>query len=266
MEKMNEKVWGVIGCGWLGKPLANSLVHAGKQVHGTTRSEEKLSELNELGIDAHILNERDMYQEQSWIKDIEVLVLNIPPSSFEDYPKAMASLCKQTNTSCKVLFISSTSVYPNLNKWVDENTPPSGQNRNGPIVESTEKMLQGLMHERLTIIRMAGLVGGERNPIRYIAGKEINGANAPVNLVHRDDCIGVIKEVIHKGYIGKTLNVCCSDHPTKKEYYKYAADLFNLPPPVFKEESNSYKFVDNTKSKKELNYSYHYDSPFDFPK
>ena len=32
----------ILGCGWLGLPLAQQLVHEGYQIHGATTSEKKL--------------------------------------------------------------------------------------------------------------------------------------------------------------------------------------------------------------------------------
>lgn len=266
MEKRNKKTWGVIGCGWLGLSLAQSLVEKGVEVHGTTRNTEKLKTLNDRGIIGHILKEEDYFNEHEWLKNIEVLVLNIPPSSFQDYPKAMASVCEQLTSECKVIYVSSTSVYPDLNDWVDEGTPVTGQHRNGPKVAATEQVLNSLLHDRLTVLRMAGLVGGDRNPVRYMSGKNIQGGEQPVNLVHRKDCMGVIGKVVQKEFWGEVLNVCCSKHPSKKEYYEHAANQLNIPAPKFSDDHVSYKKVDNTRSKEELSYDYKYDSPFDFPK
>ncbi|RUA14157.1 MAG: short-chain dehydrogenase, partial [Flavobacteriia bacterium] len=41
---------GVLGCGWLGLPLAQRLVESGFEVHGTTTSIEKVQQLQRLGI------------------------------------------------------------------------------------------------------------------------------------------------------------------------------------------------------------------------
>ena len=40
----------VVGCGWLGFPLAKNFVELGNTVIGTTTSSEKLSDLQEAGI------------------------------------------------------------------------------------------------------------------------------------------------------------------------------------------------------------------------
>ena len=43
---------GIMGCGWLGLPLAQSLIEKGFNVKGTTTSFEKLSVLTNIGIES----------------------------------------------------------------------------------------------------------------------------------------------------------------------------------------------------------------------
>lgn len=261
-----RKKWGVVGCGWLGLPLANELVSEGEAVIGTTSSQEKIEQLKECGIEPQLLIQEGFYEHQTWLRTLDILVLNIPPSAFDDkYPEAMSSVVKQVNKDCKVIFISSTSVYPNCNGEVNEQTPTTGKHRNGPVVSKAEIKLEEILGKRLTILRMAGFVGGNRNPVKYLSGRTISGANAPVNLVHRKDCIRVIREVQRTNFWGMKLNVCASEHPTKESYYTRAAKNAGLKEPKFTEESVDFKIIDNTSSQEMLGYTYLYDSPFDFP-
>ena len=261
-----NKTWGVVGCGWLGLELSKSLIEKGHYVHGTTSTPEKINSLEELGISAHLFKLEDFQKEAEWLKEIDILVLNIPPSSFGDtYALAMAGAAKQVKESCKVVFVSSTSVYPNHNKEIDENTPTTGTQRNGPYVSSAEIELQELLEGRLTILRMSGLVGGNRHPVKFMSGREIKGADQPINLVHRDDCIGIIQTTVEKNFWGKTLNVCASQHPSKDKYYIEFATKYDLDPPVFISNGGDGKIISNLASIKELGYNYIYDDPFDFP-
>jgi len=67
----------------------------------------------------------------------------------------------------------------------------------GVDAESALYRSEQLFHEntnfQTTVIRLAGLIGPGRNPARFFAGKtNIPNGNAPVNLIHLDDCIGFI--------------------------------------------------------------------------
>ena len=75
----------VLGCGWLGLPLAHSLLANGCQVAGTTTSPEQLDALRADGIDAHLLRlgpdftSADEARLLSLLRRTDVLVLNVPP-------------------------------------------------------------------------------------------------------------------------------------------------------------------------------------------
>jgi len=43
----------ILGCGWLGKPMAVSLMNDGFLVKGSTTSEIKIQELESLGIESY---------------------------------------------------------------------------------------------------------------------------------------------------------------------------------------------------------------------
>jgi nucleoside-diphosphate-sugar epimerase len=262
-----QKKFGIIGCGWLGFSLAQRLVKDSFIVHGSTRSEEKRKQLEKAEIIPHVLNENDFYTTHDWLGDLDILILNIPPSAFgANYGKAMLNIVKQLKSNCGVIFVSSTSVYPDMNRTVNEQTPATGTNRNGPIVRKAEEMLIDELDQRLTILRMAGLVGGKRHPIRFLAGRTLKGGDAPINLVHREDCIGVIRKVVDDNFWGKMVNVCASQHPKKKTYYEKIAMETGLKPPEFLAENEiEYKIVENRVSKEQLEYTYLFDNPFDFP-
>lgn len=264
MNLKNKKI-GVVGCGWLGLPLAKEFLSHKAEIHGTSRSEEKLNELKEQGITPHRLT-FDSFGNQPWMKELDILILNIPPSDFKFiYAEKMAELASQLGASAKLIFVSSTSVYPDTNENVNEETKANGTNRSGPWVRQAEIVLEKQLGKQLTVIRMAGLVGGKRNPVRFMSGKSYPGGQTPVNLIHREDCIGLIFNVITKNYWGEILNGCAPDHPVKADYYTNVANEFKIAPPIFTDNKTSYKLVDGTKAVKDLGYSYKYSSPNEFP-
>ena len=122
----------VVGCGWLGSPLALKLIEKGFTVSGTSRDKIKLATLVEKGLDAYQLKFEDFDKNNEWLNEMDVLVLNIPPSNFKfTYAEKMLNLTKSLNSKAKVIFISSTSVYENNDNKVDENTEATGGKRNG---------------------------------------------------------------------------------------------------------------------------------------
>ncbi|MEQ8239561.1 MAG: hypothetical protein RIA69_10135, partial [Cyclobacteriaceae bacterium] len=71
-----------------------------------------------------------------------------------------------------------------------------------------------------------------------------SGGNIPVNLIHRDDCIGIIEFIIAEKLWGETFNACLPDHPTKEVFYTKASEKLNKKPPSFKDDEGiDYKIV-----------------------
>jgi len=159
--------------------------------------------------------------------------------------------------------VSSTSVYQNTNDWVTESLENKPEKASGKAILAVEQILQSHVKENLTILRFAGLIGYDRAPGRFLANKkEVLNGNTPVNLIHLDDCIGLIDSIISKNVWGTIINGCADEHPLRETFYTLAAKKIGLVPPEFKHsESIQFKKISNTKSKSILNYTYKYPDP-----
>lgn len=260
------KRWGIIGCGWLGLPFAKQLIENGAQVIGSTTSPEKMEVLRAYGISPVLLSLSEGNIPQHSFDECDHILLNIPPSSLkENYANQLLKLSSQFKPESKIIFISSTSVYSDNNQIATEQDELDGDGRNAPYIIQAEKKLIEKLQKRLTIIRMAGLVGGNRNPVKFMSGKKYENGKNIINLIHLDDCIGLINKVEHENYFGEIINGCTSEHPTKMDYYTWAAEQINVLPPIFKDNEGKWKEISNKKSTCSLQYQYKYGSPFDFP-
>ena len=78
-------------------------------------------------------------------------------------------------------------------------------------------------------------------PVKHLAGRrDLEGGNAPVNLIHKKDCIGIISSIIKQDAYGHIFNGVHPNHPKKKEYYSQKAKELGLIAPHYKElESES---------------------------
>jgi nucleoside-diphosphate-sugar epimerase len=133
-----------------------------------------------------------------------------------------------------VLFVSSTSVYGEDNELVTEATPLNPDSEGGRQLAIVESLLQKNNCFETTILRFGGLIGEDRNPVRFLSGREnIENPDAPINLIHQDDCIGIIKKIIELDSWNKTFNAVAPFHPTRKEYYTQKAADLNLALPKF---------------------------------
>jgi len=238
----------ILGCGWLGMPLAESLLK-GYSVNGSTTSEEKIDVLKKKGIDPfymELTEARTKGETFSFLNGAEVLIIDIPPrlrkNPDSDFVKKMEHFITKIALSSveKVIFISSTSVFKDdeVFSQYDEASIPNGTNSSAKQLQEVERLLQNNANFKTTIIRMGGLLGESRHPVKFLAGLEdIKNPNAPVNLIHQKDCIALIKKVLEKDSYGEIYHGVFPSHPTKKEYYQATAKEMELVLPEFDEFS-----------------------------
>lgn len=239
----------ILGCGWLGLPLAKSLMEQGFSVKGSTTSLEKMTVLQNTGIEAfqieigqtEIIGKMDSFLEKS-----EVLIIDIPPKlrsvSSENFVLKIQTLIPfiEKSTIKKIVFISSTSVYADDNSTITQDTKPQPDSESGKQLLETEKLLQNNSNFKTTVIRFGGLIGESRHPIHFLAGRQnLENPEAPINLIHQLDCIGIINAVIKQDCFGETFNAVSPFHPTRKEYYTQKAIELQVPLPEFNEEKIS---------------------------
>ena len=262
----------ILGCGWLGLPLAVHLVGKGYAVKGATTRPEKMDVLREKDIEPFLirLNPEINPDYSPLFFDSGVLVVNIPPGrSRADVAAYHISQIRSLITAMqpsavnKILFVSSTSVYPDLNRSVREEDAGSAVRESGEALLQVEKIWREDPRFTTTIVRFGGLFGGDRNPGRFLSGKTLdNNGEAPVNLIHRDDCVAILSEIIVQERWGEIYNACADVHPSKKEFYTAAAQKLGISPPVFAgKEKGNYKIINSDKLKKELGYKFKYPDP-----
>lgn len=265
----------IIGCGWLGFDLGRFLIEKGFQVKGSTTSIEKLQKLEKARIQPFYFKAgKSLKGEQlSEFFTTDILIINIPPQRqgpdvehlhFTEVKNIIDEAVEAKIE--KLIYCSSTGVYPDCNDEVTELTPASPITASAKALVRIENYLLSKENIKSTILRFSGLVGGGRNPGRFLAGKtELPNGDAPINLVHREDCIRVIYEVIRQNAWGEIFNVCADKHPKRKEFYPRQALQLGLEPPTFlKEKITSFKIVSNQKLKERLEYKFIYPDPNDF--
>lgn len=259
----------ILGCGWLGQSLAKALIAAGYEVKGSTTTDAKLDVLREAGIVPFLISlgeDGPVGDTASFLKGSDMLIIDIPPKLRgdinESYSGKIRNLIPHIENSNiqKVLFVSSTSVYADDNSVVTENTVPQPDTESGKQVLEAESLLRENRNLETTVLRFGGLIGGDRHPIKHMAGKKgLANPDAPVNLIRRDDCIGLIKAIIEKGAWGQIFNGVSPQHPTRKEYYTKTAVEMGLTVPEFEEPVTSRgKTVSGEKAIRDLNYTFIY--------
>lgn len=260
-QYMNQVV-SILGCGWLGKALGRVLASSGYRVIGSTTKRENMGYLQAAGITPFVFEVSELLPENfdRQFFNTDVLVISLPhgvrrgkSQEYVDQINWVTQAANHAHTK-HIILMSTTSVYPNLDRIVtEEDADPQN-----PIVKAEAIVLESGIPG--TVLRFAGLYGPGRDPGRFLAGRrDVKGANAPVNMIHMDDCVGIIKNVIENNQWNKVLNACADEHPTKKVFYSNAALALGLDPPLFSDEPKTeYKIVSNERLKDTLNYRFYH--------
>lgn len=260
---------GIIGCGWLGKPLAASLLEQGISVLATSSQQANVDKLNQQGITAQQLllpaNTEELNQHEIFAQ--QCLVIAITPQFKKgqtDYAKKVEQLvdaATQRGVVQRIILLSSTAIYQGLEGLVDENANLSlGSMGKAQVLNRAEKAVLNF-NRTGSVLRLAGLVGPDRHPGKFLKAKRtLTNSTAPVNLIHQQDAVGLIMALLTIESPQGVFNGVSDTHVTKALYYQTAAKSLGLELPTFSADStlDSTRIVCGDKAKKHLDYSFIY--------
>ncbi|EDM66505.1 dTDP-glucose 4,6-dehydratase [Moritella sp. PE36] len=263
----------IIGAGWLGKPLARQLLSQDYPLTVSCSHTEKAASLVAQGIPAVSATLSDEPQ-GDWAsllsnKDIAICLLPASRGNHASAPLAvqialLLALLKKYQVD-KFIFISSTSIYHKTDQALTETSPLNSSS----TVYAAEQLIQQQQDIDCTIIRFAGLISADRNPTRSLSKKSSDGhifdaGESPINLIHQQDAVGVIEQVIKQQCWGEIFNACCDHHASRQDFYQQAAKQLGITMPSFTaKNSKPHCIIANEKLKQRLNYQFSHQSATD---
>ncbi|MBW3128632.1 SDR family oxidoreductase [Hymenobacter profundi] len=259
----------VLGCGWLGLPLAQALVEEGYAVAGSTTTPSRLLKMRDAGITPYLLElgptltATDQDTLHTMLTGARVLVLNVPPSAAKGHYVELLQPVYQAAIDCgvrHVLFVSSTGVYADEPRTMTEDDALAAPDANSELLRAESLFTAPDAPFATTVVRLAGLIGPRRAPGRFLAGRTgLPKPQAPVNLIHLTDCLGILGRIIRQRAWGRTFNASAAHHPTRQEFYTAAAAHLELAPPTFVEEDTLGKCIDSELLRQETGYMFQFD-------
>lgn len=253
----------ILGCGWLGFPVAKHLISRGFRVNGSTTTRSKMTLLKEAQIDPYLINLSSQNTDlTAFLDGSEILLINLPPklraNGGENYVNKIASIIQSIEVSQikYVLFIGSTSIYANSDELVTERTKPDPKTESAKQLLQAEELLRSNVHFKTTILRFGGLIGEDRHPVRQLSGKTLTDPKAPINLIQLEDCIKIIETIIRNGVWNETYNACYPEHPSRERYYARKAAEYNVAPPIISAAESSGKTISSHKLVHDLSYTF----------
>jgi len=291
----------IVGCGYVGLPLGVELVKQGHQVFGLRRSAS--DELLASGITPLLADvtkpetlaglPRDFdwvvncvasggggagEYRQLYLQGTRNLIDWLAPGSAGILPASFVPLHRanrrQDAGAPRFVYTSSTGVYgQNDGELVTEASPAEPESDTAKVLVETEKVLLAAAKEKkfaAMILRVAGIYGPERGYLlkQFLRNEaRIEGRSERIlNMIHRDDLIGVIIAALQRGQSGEIYNAADDEPVTQLNFFEWLAGTLGktLPPTATPDEATSRrrgltnKKVSNQKLKTELGYKFQY--------
>jgi nucleoside-diphosphate-sugar epimerase len=257
-----RRPWVIIGCGYTGTRLARRLLAAGATVHATRRTPEATRELAAelrdvaggrlatMPLDLATLAAPaapaacagEPAQLTAWLPAGAILVDAAPPVPGNARGEAELVACAAAADARRIVYISSTGVYPpGDGSWTDEDAPVGPASDQGQARLAAENaILEAARASEIEAVslRAAGIYGPGRGvPTRLYQGtyRIIGDGDTFVSRIHVDDLVAVILAAATVPSLQRAVYNVADDEPETSRAYAYAvADILGVarPPSV----------------------------------
>lgn len=237
----------IVGCGYVGRRLAQRLIERGQVVFGTTRSPDKARQLAAMGVRPLLVHITQPVTLAALTPALQAESLDVfhlvPPGRPGAAPSPrqvvlggvahMVKALRRANVRRAVL-ASSTAVYSQRGgERVDADSPARPVDERGRVLLDGEKLWLDA-GDANHVVRFAGLYG----PGRVIGLKPVfDGApllgdpQALLNLIHIDDAAALLEAMITADRPGR-IELGCDGRPVPRiEYYNHLAERLGVAPP-----------------------------------
>lgn len=239
----------ILGCGYLGRRVAEILLQAGTVVHVLTRSSDRAGAFAAAGFRPHV---GDVMEPSSLegLPDVDAVLHGIgfdrggKWSKREVYVGGLRNaLGAMERRSRRWVHISSTSVYgQDDGSVVDEASVTAPSTEGGQICLEAEEALAAFRERTgitTSILRLAGIYG----PGRLLAkadvlrrGGTLTGSGEEwLNLIHVEDAATIAVAVLASLAPPERLLLCDDEPVQRRSYYATLAGLVGAPAPAFAE-------------------------------
>ena len=212
----------ISGFGQVGKALTDFAIKEKYEVNIISRRNLKYKNVNFLTIE-QVNNLK--------ITNKYFLISTVPPDCNEkDFILDNLSE-KHLKSFKKIIYISSTSVYPNGD--VDENTEIYESNNKGRIRFDIENKWKKNV-DKLIIVRAAGIYSYSSNIMKKFLDGDHNiivKENHYTNRIHIDDLIGIIHKALKSNIFSGIINAVDESFYNTFDLLKSITEKFNLPVP-----------------------------------
>ena len=230
----------VVGCGFVGLPLARLLHLCGWNTRALTSSHDSAVSLHSEPFAVSAVDITDLHSVAMISEQAFDVVIHCASSGKGDAPAYERVYLQGTENLLTALqcdhyiFAGSTSIYAQIDgSWVDEASEVVPTRESGQVLLKTEKLV---LQANGTVGRLAGLYGPDRCvPFRKLLADEavIEGKGERImNMIHRDDAANALSFLAEKR--GRGVFNIVDDHPvTQLDWYTSMCAKLDKPLPPF---------------------------------
>jgi len=233
----------IIGCGYIGKRLAQQLLEKDLLVHGYVNSEDSRAECDKLGIPCDVID-LDNADLDVTLPELELDGQNIlylaPPPRCGQVDTRMTNFLRAIDSQLpeRFVLISTTGVYGDCKgDWIEESTPLNPTADRAKRRADAEQQVTAFCHEKnipLIILRVAGIYGPGKIPLARIKSGApiVNQQDSPfTNRIHAVDLVNICERALLNTKITGTYNITDGHPGTMYEYFTGVAKALDLPAP-----------------------------------
>ena len=237
----------IVGCGYLGRRVADLWHQSGDAVYVVTRTGEHAAEFAEMGwlpLVADVLVPATLDD----LPQVDTVLFAVgydrssSASIQQVYVEGLKNVLDKLTTSIGcVIYISSTGVYAETGgDWVDEDSPTHPNRESTQACLDAERLLKSHRQGATgKILRLAGIYGPGRLPRRddLLEGRPIRvPAGGYLNLIHVEDAARAVVAAAQTGPPG-IYSVADGAPTLRQDYLEELARLLEAPPPKFDSEN-----------------------------
>lgn len=257
----------IIGCGYLGKRVAEIWANGGDRIHVTTRSQSRARQFLDFGWTPLVcdVTQPDTLQE---LPDVEIVVFAVgmdrtqPQSMHDVYVNGLRNVLDRLSRPQRFIYISSSGVYGQTDgAWIDETCPVGPLSSSGMIVSEAETVLREAIPDAI-VLRFAGIYGPDRGIRRtdIVEGRPIEtDPDKWLNLIRVEDGARAVLAAATNAQPGTTFNICDDEPVRRRDFYREMARQLGAAVPTFvaptgraKERNKANRRIRNNRMKSEL--------------
>ena len=231
----------LIGCGYVGLPLALELQARGEEVTGWVRSEASAAELRAQGLARLVIG--NVADEDCWrgLADRFDAVIHGASSGGGDaevYREVFLHGVRFMNRhqpQARRLFISSTSVYGQIGEeWVDEQSVAEPSSATSRVLREAE---EEALEAGTIVVRPSGIYGPGRAALfeKFKRGDAVLEGDGTrwINQIHQLDLVAALSSLLDVGVPGEIYNASDNEPVTLPDYYTWCSQALHLPMPPY---------------------------------